>query len=266
MAPSPSKARRASSTGQLPREIKATRRGQPHLARARRGDAQREGAARSLPRLVNNMVKGVAPASPRTSKSKASASRRRCKGQILNLNLGFSHPILFPIPEGIKITVTENTKINVEGIDKTARRPGRGRHPPLLPAGALQGQGRALRRRRDPAQGRQNRPVVMKADRKHHPRSHSQADPEDGQRHGGASAARGAFFRQACLRAGHRRRSGQDARRGRTRRKKASRRRARARIVATAEKVGKAVAERLLGEEGRQGGLRSRRLSSITAK
>jgi len=36
----------------------------------------------------------------------------------LNLSLGKSHPILFPIPKEIKITVTENTKIAINGIDK----------------------------------------------------------------------------------------------------------------------------------------------------
>ena len=40
------------------------------------------------------------------------------QGQVLNLSLGFSHPILFPIPKDIKITVAENTKINIAGIDK----------------------------------------------------------------------------------------------------------------------------------------------------
>jgi large subunit ribosomal protein L6 len=40
------------------------------------------------------------------------------QGTNLNLNLGKSHPILFPIPAGIKITVTDNTKVKVEGIDK----------------------------------------------------------------------------------------------------------------------------------------------------
>jgi large subunit ribosomal protein L6 len=40
------------------------------------------------------------------------------QGAILNLNLGFSHPIHFPIPEGIKITVADNTKLKIEGIDK----------------------------------------------------------------------------------------------------------------------------------------------------
>ena len=40
------------------------------------------------------------------------------QGKTLKLNLGFSHDINFPIPEGIKITVVDNTKVKVEGIDK----------------------------------------------------------------------------------------------------------------------------------------------------
>jgi large subunit ribosomal protein L6 len=36
----------------------------------------------------------------------------------LNLSLGFSHPILFPIPADIKITVIENTQIQIDGADK----------------------------------------------------------------------------------------------------------------------------------------------------
>jgi large subunit ribosomal protein L6 len=40
------------------------------------------------------------------------------QGQNLNLSLGFSHPVLFPIPKDIKITVTDNTKISIQGADK----------------------------------------------------------------------------------------------------------------------------------------------------
>ena len=40
------------------------------------------------------------------------------QGSTLNLSLGFSHPILFPIPKEIKITVADNTKLSIEGIDK----------------------------------------------------------------------------------------------------------------------------------------------------
>jgi len=42
------------------------------------------------------------------------------KGVQLDLSLGRSHLLLHPIPEGIKVTVTDNTKIRVEGIDKQA--------------------------------------------------------------------------------------------------------------------------------------------------
>jgi large subunit ribosomal protein L6 len=40
------------------------------------------------------------------------------KGKVLQLNLGYSHDINHPIPEGIKVTVTDQTKVRVEGIDK----------------------------------------------------------------------------------------------------------------------------------------------------
>jgi large subunit ribosomal protein L6 len=40
------------------------------------------------------------------------------QGQKLNLSLGFSHPVVFDIPQEIKITVNENTKLLIEGIDR----------------------------------------------------------------------------------------------------------------------------------------------------
>ena len=44
--------------------------------------------------------------------------RAAVKGDQLDLNLGQSHPRLHPIPSGITVTVAENTKISIEGIDK----------------------------------------------------------------------------------------------------------------------------------------------------
>ena len=44
-------------------------------------------------------------------------NQHRVSLKVLNLSLGKSHPILFQIPEGVKITVAENTKIAIEGID-----------------------------------------------------------------------------------------------------------------------------------------------------
>jgi large subunit ribosomal protein L6 len=47
----------------------------------------------------------------------ASVSRPPSR-QVLQLNLGYSHEINHPIPEGLKVTVPRNTKVKVEGIDK----------------------------------------------------------------------------------------------------------------------------------------------------
>ena len=68
--------------------------------------------------LVNNMVKGVSDGFAKDLEIQGVGFKAALKGNILDLNLGFSHPLLFPVPQGIKITVTDNTKIKVEGIDK----------------------------------------------------------------------------------------------------------------------------------------------------
>jgi large subunit ribosomal protein L6 len=68
--------------------------------------------------LVNNMVTGVSAGFTRDLEIQGVGFKAAVQGKVLNISLGFSHPVLFPIPEGIKITVAENTKIKVEGIDK----------------------------------------------------------------------------------------------------------------------------------------------------
>jgi len=68
--------------------------------------------------LVNNMVQGVSAGFTKDLIIEGVGFKAAVQGQILNISLGFSHPILFPIPKDIKITVLENTKINIAGIDK----------------------------------------------------------------------------------------------------------------------------------------------------
>jgi len=68
--------------------------------------------------LVNNMVIGVSEGFRRDLEIQGVGFRSAVKGEFLDLSIGYSHPILFKIPEGIKVTVTDNTKIAVEGIDK----------------------------------------------------------------------------------------------------------------------------------------------------
>jgi large subunit ribosomal protein L6 len=68
--------------------------------------------------LVNNMVTGVSTGFVKDLEIQGVGFKAAVKGSILDLNLGFSHDIHFPIPQGIKVTVAENTKIKIEGIDR----------------------------------------------------------------------------------------------------------------------------------------------------
>ena len=69
-------------------------------------------------RLITNMVKGVSQGYRRDLEIQGVGFRASVKGSAVDLSVGHSHPVLHPIPQGIKVTVTENTKIAVEGIDK----------------------------------------------------------------------------------------------------------------------------------------------------
>lgn len=73
------------------------------------------GTARSL---INNMIIGVSKGFEKNLEIHGVGLRAAVKGKELDLSLGRSHPLLHPIPAGLTVTVNENTKIKVEGIDK----------------------------------------------------------------------------------------------------------------------------------------------------
>ena len=73
------------------------------------------GTARSV---INSMVRGVTVGYAKDLEIQGVGFKANLKGRQLDLTLGYSHPVLFDIPEGIKITVTDNTKLKVEGADK----------------------------------------------------------------------------------------------------------------------------------------------------
>jgi len=68
--------------------------------------------------LLNNMVTGVSTGFTRNLEIQGVGFKAAVQGQKLNLSLGFSHPVVFDIPKDIKITVNENTKLVIEGIDR----------------------------------------------------------------------------------------------------------------------------------------------------
>jgi len=89
------------------------------LVFARSGEDRKVRALHGLARaMVNNMVIGASQGFVRDLEIHGVGFKAALQGKVLKLNLGFSHDILFNIPEGIKITVAENTKLKIEGIDK----------------------------------------------------------------------------------------------------------------------------------------------------
>ncbi len=68
--------------------------------------------------LLNNMVEGVSKGFVKELEIVGVGLKAAVKGNVLDLALGKSHPILHPIPTGITVTVTDNTKLKVEGINK----------------------------------------------------------------------------------------------------------------------------------------------------
>jgi large subunit ribosomal protein L6 len=68
--------------------------------------------------LVNNMVIGVTEGYQKELTAVGVGYRAALKGQTLELQVGFSHPVLVEAPDGIEFEVPEPTKIFVRGIDK----------------------------------------------------------------------------------------------------------------------------------------------------
>jgi len=73
------------------------------------------GTARSI---INGMVEGVTKGFSKELEIHGVGFRAVLNGKILDLSLGYSHAINYAIPDGITVTVTDNTKVKVEGIDK----------------------------------------------------------------------------------------------------------------------------------------------------
>jgi len=85
----------------------------------RNDEATSSRAAHGLTRtLINNMVTGVTKGFQTDLEINGVGYRAEVKGKELVLSLGYSHPINFPIPEGIAIDVEKMTKLSVKGYDK----------------------------------------------------------------------------------------------------------------------------------------------------
>ena len=68
--------------------------------------------------LINNAVVGVSKGHEKILELSVVGFRANLKGQVLNLQIGFSHDINFDIPKDIKISVEKQTIIKISGVDK----------------------------------------------------------------------------------------------------------------------------------------------------
>src|SRR3954452_18961500 len=102
----------------LPRDISAKVENN-QVALARSAETRSAKALHGLSRaLVYNMVQGVSEGFTKQLEIEGVGFRAAVQGSNLNLSLGFSHPVVFSIPNNIKITVADNTKVTIQGVDK----------------------------------------------------------------------------------------------------------------------------------------------------
>ncbi len=86
-----------------------------HRANDQRTVRALQGLTRSL---VANMVTGVTQGFEKKLEIVGVGFRADLQGSTLKLALGFSHPVLYPLPKGIKVEIEKQTLLTVKGIDR----------------------------------------------------------------------------------------------------------------------------------------------------
>lgn len=82
-------------------------------------DNKQDTALHGLTRaLINNMVVGVTDGFQKDLEINGVGYRAEISGKVLTLSLGYSHPVVYELPEGISVEVEKQTKLSVKGIDK----------------------------------------------------------------------------------------------------------------------------------------------------
>jgi large subunit ribosomal protein L6 len=85
----------------------------------RRDDSREARAVHGLTRvLVSNMVTGVSTGFRRVLEINGVGYRAEVKGRAIQLALGYSHPVIFPLPDGVEAKIDKQTVITLEGADR----------------------------------------------------------------------------------------------------------------------------------------------------
>lgn len=87
-------------------------------AREVTNDGKHRAMTGTMRALLNNMVIGVTQGFERKLQLVGVGYKAQAQGKLLNLTLGFSHPVEFKVPEGIAIETPVQTEIVIRGVDK----------------------------------------------------------------------------------------------------------------------------------------------------
>ena len=99
-------------------DIRVEREGDSLLIKPSNGSKQANAMSGTMRALLANMVKGVTSGFEKKLTLVGVGYRAQAAGDILNLTLGFSHPVAHKMPEGVKVETPTQTEIIIKGIDK----------------------------------------------------------------------------------------------------------------------------------------------------
>jgi large subunit ribosomal protein L6 len=98
--------------------VKVEKEGEQLFCRAIEGAVDGGAMSGTMRALVNNMVAGVTKGFEKKLTLVGVGYRAQAQGDKLNLTLGFSHPVVHPMPNGIKVETPTQTEILIKGINK----------------------------------------------------------------------------------------------------------------------------------------------------
>ncbi len=99
-------------------EVSVAREGDSLLCKAQNDSAQADAMSGTIRALLANMVQGVSKGFERKLTLVGVGYRAQAAGDTLNLTLGFSHPVSYKMPAGIKVETPTQTEIVLKGADK----------------------------------------------------------------------------------------------------------------------------------------------------
>ncbi len=99
-------------------DVSVVREGDSLLCKAQNNSMQADAMSGTVRALLANMVQGVSKGFERKLTLVGVGYRAQAAGDTLNLTLGFSHPVAYKMPEGVKVETPTQTEIVLKGADK----------------------------------------------------------------------------------------------------------------------------------------------------